>query len=101
MCDMLNYSERLVRHRPYIALLFSGGILFLAGGLIATLQVRTAPGVDEAGHVEIATLPTVYPALELKPFTDQACLDCHTDQEALVALAVEDETPEVLSSGPG
>lgn len=34
-------------------------------------------------------------------FTDQACFDCHTDQERLVELAVEDEVVEVPSEGPG
>lgn len=34
-------------------------------------------------------------------FTDQPCLDCHTDQERLVELAVEDEVVEVPSEGPG
>lgn len=38
----------------------------------------------------------------LEPFTDQACLDCHTDQERLMAPAVEEEAVhESLSSGPG
>ena len=34
-------------------------------------------------------------------FTDQACLDCHTDQERLVELAVEEEVVEAPSEGPG
>ena len=33
-------------------------------------------------------------------FTDFACLDCHTDEEQLKALAVE-EKKENLSEGPG
>ena len=38
-----------------------------------------------------------------EPFTDQACLDCHTDQARLTELAVveEEEPEESLSSGPG
>lgn len=34
-------------------------------------------------------------------FTDQACLDCHTDKARLQELAVEDESTEELSEGPG
>lgn len=34
-------------------------------------------------------------------FTDQACLDCHTDKARLQELAVEDEPTEELSEGPG
>lgn len=34
-------------------------------------------------------------------FTDQACLDCHTDEARLQELAVEDEPTEELSEGPG
>lgn len=40
-------------------------------------------------------------AQTLEPFTDQACLDCHTDEARLRELAVEEESPEALSSGPG
>lgn len=32
---------------------------------------------------------------------DQACWDCHTDQERLQQLAVEEEAAESLSEGPG
>lgn len=38
-----------------------------------------------------------------EPFTDRACLDCHTDQAHLTELAVveAEEPEEALSSGPG
>ena len=32
---------------------------------------------------------------------DQACRDCHTNQEMLEKLAVEEEEAESLSEGPG
>lgn len=35
------------------------------------------------------------------PFTDIACLECHTNQETLQTLAVEEEVVESLSEGPG
>lgn len=43
------------------------------------------------------------PQLEVEPFEDFACLDCHTDQNRLNELAppVEEEPEELLSSGPG
>lgn len=55
-----------------------------------------------AGVFVHAVAGSAAPACQtLEPFTDQACLDCHTDQERLVTLAVEDAEPESLSSGPG
>jgi len=43
------------------------------------------------------------PMATLQPFTDTACLDCHTNREQLEALAIpeEDSEHESLSSGPG
>ena len=64
-------------------LLFSA--VMLAGmGLVAVGAVASTDGQPE-------------------PFTDQACLDCHTDQASLTELAVvdEEEPEEALSSGPG
>lgn len=43
--------------------------------------------------------PTVI-AMNNETRDDQACLDCHTNQELLIELAVEKES-ESLSSGPG
>ena len=40
-------------------------------------------------------------AADVPPFVDFACLECHTDQARLVELAVEEETTESLSEGPG
>lgn len=53
---MLSYSERLVRHRSYIALLFSGRIMFLVGGLIVPLD--WSPGTAELFPVN-AYLPSL------------------------------------------
>lgn len=42
------------------------------------------------------------PSQDIPPFTDYACLDCHTDEGRLKELAVKPEEPEeALSSGPG
>ncbi len=35
------------------------------------------------------------------PFTDVACLECHTNQETLQSLAVEEVVVESISEGPG
>jgi hypothetical protein len=44
------------------------------------------------------------PAQEMEPFSDFACLECHTDRQRLTELApaeAADEEAESLSSGPG
>jgi hypothetical protein len=38
---------------------------------------------------------------ETEPVTDQACVDCHTDEEGLKALAEDEEKPAVESEGEG
>jgi hypothetical protein len=40
---------------------------------------------------------------QIEPFTDFACLECHTDQQRLTELAPaeQEEEAESLSSGPG
>jgi hypothetical protein len=70
-------------------LLASGGVLISAGMVVMALS--TAGAV--AGEPALA---------EREPFTDQACLDCHTDEDRLTELAVVEEVAhEALSSGPG
>ena len=40
--------------------------------------------------------------LQIEPFTDQPCLDCHTNQSLLTELAVvEEDVPAAPSEGPG
>ena len=43
------------------------------------------------------------PQLDIEPFEDFACLDCHTDENRLNELAppIAEEPEESLSSGPG
>lgn len=51
--------------------------------------------VAEAAATDLpATLPPTPPA-------EESCLTCHTDQEALQAMAQEEEAAESLSSGEG
>ncbi len=73
---------------------FRTGFLATGGLLISAGLVVMAFGTASAVVGEPA-------AAEREAFTDQACLDCHTDEDRLTALAVEEEAPEALSSGPG
>jgi hypothetical protein len=60
-----------------------GGVMLVGLGLVAVGAVASTSSQPE-------------------PFTDQACLDCHTDQQRVAELAVVVEEPEEgLSSGPG
>ena len=55
---------------------------------------------DEPGaSVSIDELPNA--ALISGQSDDQACRDCHTNEELLKELAVEEEAGESLSEGPG
>lgn len=73
----------------------------------ACAQDTSAPVFDETQALVTETPTQVSPALEqsaaatLEPFVDFACLDCHTDQVQLTALALPKEAEEKLSTGPG
>ncbi|MCA9905962.1 MAG: hypothetical protein KC547_19030 [Anaerolineae bacterium] len=73
-----------------ISALVAGGALLMAAGIV--MLSSSVGGVS----VSLAS-----PSLEIEPFEDFACLECHTDQQRLSELAVEEEAPEALSSGPG
>ena len=68
-----------MRFRLIYSLLFLAGLALLTAGALASN--------DE----------------QIDPFTDQVCLDCHSDQSRLTELAVVPEEPEEepLSEGPG
>lgn len=84
------------------------GTVLILGGLMAacapdtsapTLQARPQPAeTEEPAAVSMEILPA---NVLLEPFTDQECLDCHTDQNLLTELALPDEVVESLSEGPG
>jgi len=89
---------------------FAGGLLVVVGILLVSCSPdTTAPTLQfqptnappsvavVAESTDISSVMTSVP-----PFTDMACLDCHTDQPALVELALpEEEAESALSSGPG
>lgn len=64
----------------------------------AEADVLTTDEQNDTGDTDMGT-GAVIAQVE---FTDQACLDCHTDQARLQELAVEEEDEgESLSEGPG
>ena len=95
--------------RLLAGLLGGGSFLILLGGLMASctpntsapvLQPRASSAQTETPvGTAVAHLPAT--AVWLEPFTDTACLECHTDQQKLTELAVPDEPKESLSEGPG
>lgn len=100
-----------MKKTPVIAgLLSAAGGLFLAAGLLGAcspdtsapvLQRRAVPR-PEATAIAAADRPRAEATMPaLPPFTDTACLECHTDQDRLKTLAVSEQKTEALSSGPG
>ncbi len=100
------------KHHVLWLLIAAAGLLLVAAGLAGCAPDTTAPEL-QAQAVE-AQLPTDLPddtvpvsdqpgqAVEVPVFTDTACLDCHTDEDRVQELAVEEEPDEEsLSSGPG
>ena len=66
-------------------------------------QPETAPPSPTTVQEEIETpapAPTPTPA-EVAQADDSSCIDCHTTQETLEALAQEPEDAEELSEGEG
>ncbi len=99
--------------RPWFLGAF-GSVLILAA-LASCSPDTSAPDLNEAARDERARQTQVGPpptAIALVPeatvlamatpnTTDAICLDCHSNEELLRELAVEDNEPESLSSGPG
>lgn len=88
------------------------GLAFVVSGVITQLWASAAATSPPADALPLLSPRTVeQPPSQLTlppptpihaPFTDQACLECHTDQERLTLLAHPDEPAhEALSSGPG
>ncbi len=68
------------------------GIVLIGAGIFTQM---IGVSYAQSPHQETDPSPVV------PPFTDTACLECHTDQEALKTLAVEEEVVESISEGPG
>lgn len=78
-----------IRHSFFFLIL---GIILIGAGFV-TQMVGTA-------HAKLPQKVT-QPNQVVPPFTDIACLECHTNQDQLQRLAVEEEVVESLSEGPG
>ncbi len=94
---------------------FLTGTALVVGGLMAHAVTYASASTEAcpeaqaevsmvAHHAVTTTVSQGSLAIEpppvVEPFTEQVCLDCHTDQERLTALAVEEEKVS-LSEGPG
>lgn len=84
----------------------SVGIALIVCGIVISCTPDTTAPVFKARSSatptqEAASPEHTPPLVVLQPFTDQACLKCHTDQAALKALALVKPAAESLSSGPG
>jgi hypothetical protein len=87
----------------------ASGVLVVTGALLASCAPdTTAPTLQsrptDISPTDVALVPTTVSDImtSVPPFTDTACLDCHTDQPTLVDLAKpHDDAHEALSSGPG
>ncbi|HLA42428.1 MAG TPA: hypothetical protein VJZ27_03270, partial [Aggregatilineales bacterium] len=81
----------------FLGLMGSGAAILILGGLVAgcapdrsapELQPRTdRPRIEEPESAAY-NLPTAGAWLE--PFSDQSCLDCHSNQDQLAELAKAD-----------
>ena len=68
------------------------------GGILLTLGISfVGAGIALWATPSMAESPPTQP----EPFTDTACLTCHTDEALLKELAVPAVDTEALSSGPG
>ena len=105
-----------------------GGVIVLAGLLMLTAMALTGCAAP-ANITAVEPTATLYPptptdiplpppgptpeALDfplaapsrgeemVEPVNDQTCVDCHTDEETLKAVAEQEETGESLSEGEG
>ena len=100
-------------------LMVIAGAFFIGAALTSCSPDKTAPeftpsedamseptvsdDVMESVPVDDNSLDTVTGGVAVADatFTDFVCLDCHSNQELLQELAVEEESTESLSEGPG
>lgn len=93
----------------YIKLtIISALLLIVAGLMIACGATPTPIPRPPAGDREVAVVPPPTPTTAPSPTPspaiiapDDGCLNCHTNQEQLIATAEEEEVVEKLSEGEG
>lgn len=95
-------------YRSVWLIILVAGLMFISAALASGASDRPFAGNGEAAPGPIggnddpgtSTLAMPDEALSIGSSDDQACRDCHTNQETLQELAVEVEV-EDLSEGPG
>jgi hypothetical protein len=95
----------------YLRLIVISALILLLAGLVMACGGMPAPTPEprptqDKGEVAIIPPPTpTTPASPTPPpaiiAPDDGCVDCHTDQEKLIATADEEEVGETLSEGEG
>lgn len=96
--------------RNALLLIALGALMAFSAILVSCAPDTEAPALNEEARAIVAQEDeTADPQateevsdITQVAFTDQECLDCHTDEALLQELAVEEENAaEELSSGPG
>lgn len=85
-------------------LLVTAGVLLVSCAPDTTAPTLQSRPTNAPPATEDATAANVVDVVmeSVPPFTDTACLDCHSDQPAMVELAQpKDSGHGELSSGPG
>lgn len=80
-----------MKFRHSLFFLIIGIVLISAGIFTQMVSVVSAHSSQQEAE----------PSPVVPPFTDTACLECHTNQETLKTLAVEEVVVESISEGPG
>lgn len=78
-----------IRHSIFF---FVIGIALIGAGIMTQMV-----GIARANPPEKVAQPNQV----VPPFTDTACLECHTNREQLQVLAVEEVVAESHNEGPG
>ncbi|MEB2289400.1 MAG: hypothetical protein OZ934_14995 [Anaerolineae bacterium] len=89
-------------------LLITGALLLVGATLVSGAEQPTGDECDPASAGQgdglapsVAGNGVPEADLALLQAAGEGCLDCHADQERVKELAVEEETGEKLSEGPG
>lgn len=93
-------------HRAASKLVLFAGLLLVGGGLLISCAPDTsAPALTprpRATSTAAGATPTAQKVLAtLRAFVDQSCLECHTNKDQLVKLAVVPVVEKAESEGPG
>ena len=92
-----------------LPLVLAASAIALGAGLAGCSDDGTAASESTVAAIEVTTTTAPAPTTTVAAATpttepmdpDAACIDCHTNQETLIALAVEPADTESLSTGEG